>query len=164
MAINIDLLKRSFEKIHPQAIALAVIGLFAIATLLLAQPQLAATSPSLASGLVALKTLARDATPYPDAMANPQPTLIEFYANWCTTCQALAPDMMALRDRFATQVNFVMLDIDDPQWSSQIREFGVNGVPQLTLLNGDRVAVDTLVGKVPQSILARRLSELVEAG
>ncbi|MCS6812160.1 MAG: thioredoxin domain-containing protein, partial [Cyanobacteria bacterium] len=39
---------------------------------------------------VSLDALAARSIPLEIALKNGKPTLIEFYANWCTTCQAMA--------------------------------------------------------------------------
>ncbi|MDJ0708631.1 MAG: thioredoxin domain-containing protein [Leptolyngbyaceae cyanobacterium MO_188.B28] len=143
------------------AIAMALVAVFAIATVFLTRPQTASFSLSPVSGLMSLKALAQDAVPYDLAMANAKPTVIELYADWCTTCQALAPSMQSLHDELGGQVNFVMLNIDDPQWSRQIQQFHATGVPQLNFLLADQTVVDTMVGKVPKSILMQRLQMLI---
>ena len=142
------------------AIAIGLVVIFAIATFFLTRPQAASFNLSPVAGLVALKALAHDAIPYDLAMSNGKPTLIEFYADWCTTCQALAPTLQSLHDAFGGQINFVMLNIDDPQWGQPIHQFHATGVPQLTLLKADQTIVDTFVGKVPKSILIQRLQML----
>ncbi|MBE9029785.1 thioredoxin fold domain-containing protein [filamentous cyanobacterium LEGE 11480] len=123
------------------------------------------TPPAQASGvqgLMALKHLAKESVAYDVAIANGNPTLIEFYADWCTSCQSMAPTMAHLHEKYGDSVNFVMLDIDDPQWAEPVAQFAVQGVPQLTLLTADATPVDTLVGKVPESIVTQLL-ELVRA-
>ena len=57
-----------------------------------------------------LETLAADSTPLETALVNGKPSLVEFYANWCTSCQAMAGDMAELRTAYGDQVNFVMLN------------------------------------------------------
>ena len=68
-----------------------------------------AATPSLAA-------LAQTAIPYDVAQTNHRPTLLEFYADWCTACQAMAPAMVDLRQTYGDRVNFVMLNIDNDKW------------------------------------------------
>jgi len=143
-------------------LAVGLVGLFAIATLLLTRPQ-AGPRFSPLSGLMALQASAQAAMPYDQALGSQKPTLIEFYADWCTTCQALAPTLQALHHRYGEQINFVMLNIDDPRWNQQIEQFQVSGVPQLTLLRPDRSVVDSFIGKVPKSVLNDSLITLLKA-
>ncbi|MEO0886884.1 MAG: thioredoxin domain-containing protein, partial [Cyanobacteria bacterium J06648_10] len=42
------------------------------------------------SPAASLSDMAEQAVPLETAMANGKPTMIEFYANWCTSCQAMA--------------------------------------------------------------------------
>ena len=140
--------------------AIAVVVGFAIAAVFLTRPQTVATGLSPVAGLMALKASAQSAMPYDQAMANPNPTLVEFYANWCTTCQAIAPTLAAVHEQFGDRLNFVMLDIDNPQWHEQIQQFRVSGVPHLALLNADHSVADTFVGKVPKLMLTQRITDL----
>ncbi|MBP0000735.1 MAG: thioredoxin family protein [Cyanobacteria bacterium SID2] len=107
--------------------------------------------------------MSREAISYDVALSHKKPILIEFYADWCTTCQSLAPTLLALHDEFSAEIDFVTIDIDDPQWSQPIEQFHVTGVPQLTLLQVDRSIADTFIGKVPKSILMDRLQVLVSS-
>lgn len=140
--------------------ALALILVFAIASFILTRPQSAPTVSGV-SGLMTLKSMAQTATPYDVAMANQKPTLIEFYADWCTTCQALSPTITALHDQWGDRINFVMLNIDDPQWASQVSQFQVNGVPNLTILDQTQTVTDTFIGNTPRSLLENELAELM---
>lgn len=142
-------------------IAVGLVGMFAIATFLITRPQTPGTSFSPLSGLMTLQATAQAAIPYDQALGNQKPTLIEFYADWCTTCQAMAPTLQALHHRYGDQVNFVMLNIDDPRWSQQIQQFQVSGVPQLTLLRSDQTVVENFIGKVPKSVLDDTLNTLL---
>ncbi len=114
------------------------------------------------SGLMSLKAMARESVPYAVAIADEKPTLLEFYADWCTSCQALAPSLQKLHDEYGDRVDFVALDIDDPQWREQVATFKATGVPQLTFLDRSGSAIDTIVGKVPASILDRAIQRLLQ--
>lgn len=43
-----------------------------------------------------LAAMAKSATPLEVALTNGKPSLMEFYADWCTSCQAMAKDMSEL--------------------------------------------------------------------
>ncbi len=122
-------------------------------------PALAASGSGL-RGLMVLKHMAKTAVPYDVALANANPTLIEFYADWCTTCQSMAPTLEKLHEKYGQAINFVMIDIDDPQWADPVKQFSVQGVPQLTLLSATQEPVETLVGKVPETILTQLLDHM----
>lgn len=142
-------------------LAIGLIVVFAIATVFLTRPSTSVTSLSPVAGLVTLKATAQSAMPYETAIANQRPTLIEFYADWCSTCQAMAPTLQDLHRQFGKDINFVMLNIDDPQWRQPVQQFQVNGVPHLTLLQPDQTVVDYWTGKVPHQVLVDRLTKLL---
>ncbi|MEO0825558.1 MAG: thioredoxin domain-containing protein [Cyanobacteria bacterium J06642_9] len=156
-----DRLTENLVKRQKSLIAIAVVVIFAIAAVFLTRPQTSTTGLSPVSGLITLKASAQSAISYDLAIANGNPTLVEFYADWCTTCQALAPALQAVHRQFGSDLNLVMLNIDDPQWRSQIQQFRVSGVPHLVLLNPDQAIVDSFIGDVPRQVLASRIEEIV---
>ena len=149
-------LKRFWQTWIATAAVLAAI----ITTLFLTQPTASVVSMTPLSGLVTLKTMAAEATPYEVALSNQKPTLIEFYADWCTTCQSMSATVDALHTEYGERINFVMLDIDDPQWAKEVEAFSASGVPQFTLLDSDHQSVHTWVGKVPKPVFQTAFSQL----
>ena len=144
------------------AAMLAVIFTAVVATFVLTKPAAVPTSMTPLSGLIGLKSMSAQAMPYEQAIANQKPTFIEFYADWCTTCQLMSPTVEKLHQQYGDQINFVMLDIDNPQWATQIKQHKATGVPQFTLLNGSEQPVETWVGKVPKPILSQVLDTVVD--
>lgn len=142
-------------------LAIALIATFAIAAFWLTRPVAGTESLSPVSGLMTLKSSAQTSMPYATAIANGKPTLIEFYADWCTTCQSLAGTLDTVQQQYGSSINFVMLDIDDPQWRDQVQQFNVTGVPHLVLRDGEGAIADTFVGKVPKSVLTESLQQLL---
>ncbi|MEM9949373.1 MAG: thioredoxin domain-containing protein [Cyanobacteria bacterium P01_D01_bin.36] len=132
--------------------AIAIILLAIITTFFLTRPAASVMSMTPLSGLMTLKAMAADSVPYETALNSQKPTFIEFYADWCTTCQSMSSTVNSLHEHYGEQMNFVMLDIDDPQWAEQVEAFSASGVPQFTLLNAEHQSVHTWVGKVPGSI------------
>ena len=133
-----------------------------LVTLVITRPAATTTSFTPLSGLMTLKAMATEAVSYDDAVASPNPILIEFYADWCTTCQGMSSTMAELHQQYGQNINFVMLDIDDPRWAPQVAGYGASGVPQFTLLNDDQHhEVKTWVGKVPRPIFANVFDQLL---
>jgi thiol-disulfide isomerase/thioredoxin len=115
-----------------------------------------AAAPSLAS-------LAKTATPYEVAQTNGKPTFLEFYADWCTSCQAMAPAMADLRQTYGTRVNFVMLNIDNDKWLPEMLEYRVDGIPHFVYFDPSYTPVATAIGEQPRPILADNLDALIAA-
>ncbi|NJM67141.1 MAG: thioredoxin fold domain-containing protein [Acaryochloris sp. RU_4_1] len=111
-----------------------------------------------------LSTLAAHSTPLDIALTNEKPTLMEFYANWCTSCQAMADDMHSLEKQFADEINFVMLNVDNSKWLPEILKFKVNGIPHFVFLNAKGEALASSIGQQPRSILSENLTTLVTEG
>lgn len=144
-------------------VALVAILIAVWATLLLTRPAAKTMSMTPLSGLITLKSLAAEAIPYEAALANQKPTFIEFYADWCTTCQSTAGTIAKLHQQYGEQINFVMLDIDNPKWAPQIADYSASGVPQFTLITADQSPVETWVGKVPRPIFTETFERLLVA-
>jgi thiol-disulfide isomerase/thioredoxin len=108
-----------------------------------------------------LPELAETATPIEVALENGKPTLMEFYANWCTSCQAMAEDMAQLRQQYGDQVNFVMLNVDNSKWLPEVLEYRVDGIPHFVFLNRQATAIAQTIGEIPQQIMAANLDALI---
>lgn len=110
------------------------------------------------SGL--LSTMAEDAVPLEVALSNGKPTLVEFYANWCTSCQAMAPDLAALKQQYGDRVNFVMLNVDNSKWLPEVLSYRVDGIPHFVFLGQDGDAIAQSIGEQPHAIMEANLVAL----
>ncbi|MGF1602099.1 MAG: thioredoxin domain-containing protein [Thermosynechococcaceae cyanobacterium] len=106
-----------------------------------------------------LTALAESSMPLNEALANGQPTLLEFYADWCTSCQAMAADMTRLKQDYR-DVNFVMLNVDNTKWMPEISQFGVDGIPHFVFLNRSGEVLANAIGQQPRTIIAGDLAAL----
>lgn len=108
-----------------------------------------------------LTTLAENSTPLEVALSNGKPTLVEFYANWCTSCQLMAQDMTELEQQYAQKVNFVMLNVDNNKWLPEMARYRVDGIPHFVYLAKDGEAIAQSIGEQPRTVMAANLEALV---
>ena len=93
-----------------------------------------------------LEKLARQSLDLPVALADGRPTLVEFYADWCEACRAMAPAMETIEQQHRGQLDVVLLNVDNPRWQPEIDRYEVNGIPQLELFNADGTAIGRSLG------------------
>jgi thiol-disulfide isomerase/thioredoxin len=93
-----------------------------------------------------LEKLARQSLDLPIALADGKPTLVEFYADWCEACQAMAPAMESIERDHHAELDVVLLNVDNPRWQPEIDRFEVNGIPQLELFDASGDAVGRSLG------------------
>jgi len=110
---------------------------------------------------VSLAQVVQQAIPYEVAMGNHRPTMIEFYADWCESCQAMAQDNYALEQKYGDRFNFVMLNVDNNKWLPELTKYRVDGIPRFIFLDAQQQVVGDAVGIVPQTVLEANILALL---
>jgi len=100
-----------------------------------------------------LERLARQSPELTTALSDGRPTLVEFYADWCEACRAMAPAMEAIEQKRRGALDVVLLNVDNPRWQPELDRYAVNGIPQLELFDAGGRSVGRSIG-------ARRPEEL----
>ncbi|MEB3322094.1 MAG: thioredoxin domain-containing protein [Synechococcaceae cyanobacterium] len=93
-----------------------------------------------------LQRLARRSPELAVALANGRPTLVEFYADWCEACRAMAPAMETLERRHEGMLDVVLLNVDNPRWQGELERYEVSGIPQLELFDASGRPVGRSLG------------------
>ncbi|HEY9627188.1 MAG TPA: thioredoxin family protein [Coleofasciculaceae cyanobacterium] len=108
-----------------------------------------------------LAAMAADSTPLEAALANGKPSLMEFYADWCTSCQAMAKDMGELKQTYGDRVNFVMLNVDNAKWLPEMLHYRVDGIPHFVFLDAKGESIASTIGEQPHPVMAANLEAMI---
>jgi thioredoxin 1 len=93
---------------------------------------------------------ATDANFDAECLKSPIPVLVDFWAEWCGPCRALAPLVDQIAEEHHGKLKVVKMNVDEnPETPAK---YGVRGIPTLILLNNGQL-VDQLVGSVPKNKL-----------
>ena len=76
-------------------------------------------------------------------------TLVDFWAEWCGPCKALAPTIDQIAEDYQEKVTVAKVDIDaNPNIPGK---FGIRGIPTVILFK-DGAQLDIMVGNSPQKV------------
>jgi thioredoxin len=97
---------------------------------------------------------------FADALAEPGLTVIDFWADWCGPCRAMAPQLERAAE-LRPQFRFAKVDVDaEPALAAR---FQIQSIPTLVVLvDGEPVAAQAAV--IPADALVKALDRISLAG
>lgn len=84
--------------------------------------------------------------------------LVDFYADWCGPCKALAPVLEEVANEFRDNVLVVKVDVDSSAELAQ--KYGIRGIPTMLFLKDGEVKKKTLVGNQPKQEIVKNITNL----
>ena len=89
--------------------------------------------------------------------------LVDFWAQWCPPCRAMAPILHALSEKLDDNFDVVKIDVEQtPDNGSLAQQYGVQGIPNMQIFRSGKV-VKEIVGMRPQQLLESELVEIIKA-
>ncbi|MCE3007320.1 MAG: thioredoxin [Bacteroidetes bacterium] len=83
-----------------------------------------------------------------------KPVFVDFWAQWCGPCLAIAPALEELADEYKGTVVIGKLDVDANPAISQ--HFRITSIPTLMLFKGGEM-IDKQVGAAPKPVLKKKI-------
>ena len=85
-----------------------------------------------------------------DVLQSDKPVLVDFWAEWCGPCRAIAPTLDELAGAYDGKLQIAKINVDDNR--AVPAKFGIRGIPTLMLFKNGNVEA-TKVGALSKSQL-----------
>ncbi|MEM4328280.1 MAG: thioredoxin, partial [Candidatus Caldarchaeum sp.] len=82
--------------------------------------------------------------------------VVDFWAEWCAPCRAIAPVVKELARQYSGRVVFGKLNVDENPRTAAM--FGIMSIPTLMFFKKGK-PVDMVVGAVPKRMLETRIAQ-----
>ncbi len=89
-----------------------------------------------------------------EVLKSDKPVIVDFWAEWCGPCHAVAPVLDKIADERAEELRLVKVNVDENQ-ELMIR-YGIQSIPTIMLFKGGEPA-GAVIGAQPKGAIERQL-------
>lgn len=89
-----------------------------------------------------------------EVLRSGQPVLVDFWAEWCMPCRAIAPMLREIAAEYDGRLKVGKLNVDEQPDLAQT--YGIRSIPNLKIFKNGKV-VDEIVGVQPKNAILKTL-------
>lgn len=94
-----------------------------------------------------------------EVVGSHEPVLVDFWAEWCGPCHAIAPAISEIADEYKGKLKVGKLNVDENPDTAQA--YHVRSIPTLKIFKNGKI-VDEIIGVVPKEDIKSRIDKILE--
>ena len=88
---------------------------------------------------------------------HPEVLMVDFWAEWCAPCRAIAPALEELARESGGRVSVAKVNVDEQPGLAA--RYGIRSIPTILFVKGGKV-MDQVIGAVPKAQLKKKLDAI----
>jgi len=97
-----------------------------------------------------------------ELLKNKKPFVIDFYADWCPPCNAMAPIMEKLEKKYKNKVEIIRVNVDLSKNRSLVLKYRVVSIPTFVFINSKGEVSNIIIGYREMEVMENEFRKLLQ--